>query len=58
MMLTEISPIQVNSCEANPSESTEVKQFSSQTQKNDLIYVCELDSSNKLNCRWIQGCLI
>jgi hypothetical protein len=58
MMLTEISPMQVNSCETTSSGSTEVKQFSSQSKKNDLIYVCELDSSNKLNCHWIQGCLI
>ena len=49
MLLSELAPTAVTSVLSDLSTPTEVKK--SPAKNNDLIYFCELDSSNKLNCR-------
>lgn len=56
MVLSELAPTAVTPVPSDLSTPTESKK--SPAQNNDLIYFCELDSSNKLNCRWLQGCLV
>ena len=46
MVLSELAPTAVTSVLSDLSTPTEVKK--SPAQNNDLIYFCELDSSNKL----------
>ncbi|CCH94950.1 hypothetical protein MICCA_570007 [Microcystis aeruginosa PCC 9432] len=46
MVLSELAPTAVTSVLSDLSTPTEVKKFPA--QNNDLIYFCELDSSNKL----------
>ena len=46
MVLSELAPKAVTSVLSDLSTPTEVKK--SPAQNNDLIYFCELDSSNKL----------
>jgi len=47
MVLSELAPTAVTPLLSDLSTPTEVKK--SPAQNNDLIYFCELDSSNKLN---------
>ncbi|CCI28222.1 hypothetical protein [Microcystis aeruginosa] len=46
MVLSELAPTAVTSVLSDLSTPTEVKKFPA--QNNDIIYFCELDSSNKL----------
>ena len=50
MVVSELAPTAVTSVLSDLSTPTEVKK--SPAQNNDLIYFCELDSSNKLN-HWL-----
>jgi hypothetical protein len=49
MVPSELAPTAVTPVPSDLSTPTEVKK--SPAQNNDLIYFCELDSINKLNCR-------